>query len=176
MLPRGVGLAQLRVGMEQEHEAEAVESGKVNSWRWQPGARLKVFGISYSNLIFTTCSDSEICSLLPRMMDMQEMVFPLTYTVTMFHVLQQLSLLPFFLLCFVYDARDSFPLSWQTTLSRLLIPLISLLSILAGFEAWAGLSTSVTHKLERCLSLVQAMPPHAQCLMKHSTVSSSSGL
>lgn len=80
MLPSGAGLAQLRVGMEQEHEAEAVESGKVNSWRWQPGARLTMFGISDSNLIFTTSSDSEICSVLPRTVDMQEMVFPLTYT------------------------------------------------------------------------------------------------
>lgn len=99
MLPGGVGLAQQRVGMEQEHKAEAVESGKVNSWRWQPGARLNTFGISCSKLIFTTSSVSEICSLLPKMMDMQEMVFPLTYTVTMLSVLQQLSSCLFFF-CF----------------------------------------------------------------------------
>lgn len=34
------------------------DTGKVNYWGWQPGARF-TFGISYSNLIFITPNDSE---------------------------------------------------------------------------------------------------------------------
>lgn len=74
------------------------------------------------------------------------------------HIMTTQFAAPFFLVVFwlvgcflfVYDEVYSFPLSWQAILSSLLTRLISLLSVLAGSEAWAGLLTSVTHKLERC--------------------------
>lgn len=78
-----------------------------------------------------TTVSHKICSLLPKTTDTQKMVFPFT-SVKMFYVSWQLILLSFFLLCFVYD--DFFPPSWQATLSRLLIPLISLLSVHAGLK------------------------------------------
>lgn len=149
----GVGLAELRVGRQRGTGTwgSACETG---AWEGEL-LEMAALGHLWQRLESPTLTSPsqppmtvshEICSLLPKTMDMQKMLFPST-SVTMFYVLQQFNLLLFFffsLLCFVYEEVDSFPLSWQATLSGLLISLISLLPIHAGFEAWASFSTSVT--------------------------------
>lgn len=87
--------------MEQEHEAEVVESGKVNYWRLQPELLEGHIGQRLESPTLTSSLQPPVrvrfvLSYQRLNDDMQEMVFPLTYNVTMFYVSQQLSLL----LCF----------------------------------------------------------------------------
>lgn len=97
--------------MEQEHEAVVLrqETGKVNWWGWQPGARF-TFGISYSNLIFTTSNASESQDLLSLNKDHRHagLPFHLCDNVLCIMTTQPAAL---FLLCFVsFMMNYSFPL------------------------------------------------------------------
>lgn len=140
--------------MEQEHEAEVVESGKVNYWRWQPEL---LEGHIEQRLESPTLTSSLQPPVTGRFVlsyqrwndDMQEMVFPLTYNVTMFYVSQKLSLL----LCFCnvlflmnwilshFPGRPHYLGCWYLSSPCCQFWLVLKLGLV---------SPPVSHKLERC--------------------------